>query len=138
MFTWVSRRRVTASLGAARCDDLRRYYAENNKVVSLTYKYRHYADRTRWYTIHVLRAWNREISSSNAEIIIRSVSNSSNNKSNATCVLIDQRNLCHFFFFFSKLHSDLLYTLFISLLIIYIYIPKYILYLFLLLISLLD
>lgn len=40
MFTWVSRRRVTAPLGAALCDDLRRYYAQNNKVDSLTYMYR--------------------------------------------------------------------------------------------------
>lgn len=35
MFTWVSRRRVTAPLGAALCDDLRRYYAQNNKVDSV-------------------------------------------------------------------------------------------------------
>lgn len=40
MFTWVSRRRVTAPLGAALCDDLRRYYAQNNKIDSLTYMYR--------------------------------------------------------------------------------------------------
>lgn len=63
MFTWVSRRRVTAPLGAARCDDLRRYYAENNKVGWLTYKYRRYVDRTYSHTIHVHRAWNRETSS---------------------------------------------------------------------------
>lgn len=59
MFTWVSRRRVTAPLGAALCDDLRRYYAQNNKVDSLTYMYRGVC-RSDAYTVHALPAWNRE------------------------------------------------------------------------------
>lgn len=45
--TWVSRRRVTAPLGAALCDDLRRYYAQNNKVDSAyLYVQRRMYDRT--------------------------------------------------------------------------------------------
>lgn len=62
MFTWVSRRRVTAPLGAALCDDLRRYYAQNNKVDSadLYVQRRTSIGHTDTYTVHALPAWNRE------------------------------------------------------------------------------